>query len=436
MPLENEVLQNEGKYPTGVEPECSGSTIPISSRWPIAHSSRPRPRRWRATTSWCSPCPTARAVRSPPPCRRTPWSSTAGRTTGSSTPRPGRPSTTGRTRAAGRTVRRAAAGRGRRGATRCAGPPCPVPAATRRPRRWPGAGSRRRPARTGRRRRRGVLHLGAGRPPAAPARHRDYGVDDAVRRRRRAPPYARDRAEPLGRRRVAGPGLFTPVWPRCPAASSRPASRASRPGPGSRGPATSASCGPRPMPTSRSCRSSPRGGGRDRRHRRARTPCTCRSLSTSARAGCRHGRRSTTSRRAPRGGPAVRQPRARPARDARPAAGGGGAVSVTAPRRLPRRRRHRGAQGDRRAGPRARRQRRPLRARRRRSTRPTGCRPRPCCGREQAIADGRLEAVVLNSGGANACTGPEGFADTHATAERVAAALGWRRVTWPCARPA
>ena len=39
------------------------------------------------------------------------------------------------------------------------------------------------------------------------------------------------------------------------------------------------------------------------------------------------------------------------------------------------------------------------------------------------LADGGLRAVILNSGGANACTGPEGFADTHATAEQVAAAL-------------
>lgn len=41
-----------------------------------------------------------------------------------------------------------------------------------------------------------------------------------------------------------------------------------------------------------------------------------------------------------------------------------------------------------------------------------------------AVADGRIDAIVLNSGGANACTGPEGFADTHATAEHVAQALG------------
>ncbi len=42
----------------------------------------------------------------------------------------------------------------------------------------------------------------------------------------------------------------------------------------------------------------------------------------------------------------------------------------------------------------------------------------------QVLADGRLRAVVLNSGGANACTGPAGFADTHATAEHVASPLG------------
>ncbi|MEU3491915.1 bifunctional glutamate N-acetyltransferase/amino-acid acetyltransferase ArgJ [Kitasatospora cineracea] len=42
----------------------------------------------------------------------------------------------------------------------------------------------------------------------------------------------------------------------------------------------------------------------------------------------------------------------------------------------------------------------------------------------QVLNDGELAAVVLNSGGANACTGPEGFQDTHATAEKVAAELG------------
>ena len=41
----------------------------------------------------------------------------------------------------------------------------------------------------------------------------------------------------------------------------------------------------------------------------------------------------------------------------------------------------------------------------------------------QVVSDGRVRAVVLNSGGANACTGSLGFQDTHATAERLAAAL-------------
>lgn len=48
----------------------------------------------------------------------------------------------------------------------------------------------------------------------------------------------------------------------------------------------------------------------------------------------------------------------------------------------------------------------------------------PVLWSRQAVSDGRADAVVLNSGGANACTGPEGFADTHHTAERVAEALG------------
>ncbi len=48
----------------------------------------------------------------------------------------------------------------------------------------------------------------------------------------------------------------------------------------------------------------------------------------------------------------------------------------------------------------------------------------PVAWTRQVLRDGRATAVVLNSGGANACTGPEGFADTHATAERVAAAVG------------
>ncbi|MGB0970128.1 MAG: bifunctional glutamate N-acetyltransferase/amino-acid acetyltransferase ArgJ [Mycobacterium sp.] len=47
----------------------------------------------------------------------------------------------------------------------------------------------------------------------------------------------------------------------------------------------------------------------------------------------------------------------------------------------------------------------------------------PVLWSEQILASGRLRAVILNSGGANACTGPAGFQDTHATAEATAAAL-------------
>jgi glutamate N-acetyltransferase/amino-acid N-acetyltransferase len=47
----------------------------------------------------------------------------------------------------------------------------------------------------------------------------------------------------------------------------------------------------------------------------------------------------------------------------------------------------------------------------------------PVLWTQQVITTGQLRAVILNSGGANACTGPPGFQDTHATAEAVAAAL-------------
>ncbi|GHF89925.1 bifunctional glutamate N-acetyltransferase/amino-acid acetyltransferase ArgJ [Streptomyces thermodiastaticus] len=48
----------------------------------------------------------------------------------------------------------------------------------------------------------------------------------------------------------------------------------------------------------------------------------------------------------------------------------------------------------------------------------------PVLWSEQVLKTGRLTAVVLNSGGANACTGPKGFQDTHATAEKAAEVLG------------
>jgi glutamate N-acetyltransferase/amino-acid N-acetyltransferase len=48
----------------------------------------------------------------------------------------------------------------------------------------------------------------------------------------------------------------------------------------------------------------------------------------------------------------------------------------------------------------------------------------PVLWTQQVLRAGAVRAVVLNSGGANACTGPDGFADTHRTAEHVADRLG------------
>ena len=47
----------------------------------------------------------------------------------------------------------------------------------------------------------------------------------------------------------------------------------------------------------------------------------------------------------------------------------------------------------------------------------------PVLWSQQVLKGGVVRAVVLNSGGANACTGTQGFRDTHATAEHVAAVL-------------
>lgn len=47
----------------------------------------------------------------------------------------------------------------------------------------------------------------------------------------------------------------------------------------------------------------------------------------------------------------------------------------------------------------------------------------PVLWSQQVLRSGLVRAVLLNSGGANACTGSPGFQDTHATAEHAAAAL-------------
>ncbi|KQM83821.1 bifunctional glutamate N-acetyltransferase/amino-acid acetyltransferase ArgJ [Agromyces sp. Leaf222] len=48
----------------------------------------------------------------------------------------------------------------------------------------------------------------------------------------------------------------------------------------------------------------------------------------------------------------------------------------------------------------------------------------PILWSQQVILDGVVSAIVLNSGGANCFTGPEGFQVTHRTAEAAASALG------------
>jgi glutamate N-acetyltransferase / amino-acid N-acetyltransferase len=48
----------------------------------------------------------------------------------------------------------------------------------------------------------------------------------------------------------------------------------------------------------------------------------------------------------------------------------------------------------------------------------------PVIWSREVTKGGLVRAAVLNSGGANACTGPQGFADTHHTAEKVGELLG------------
>lgn len=52
------------------------------------------------------------------------------------------------------------------------------------------------------------------------------------------------------------------------------------------------------------------------------------------------------------------------------------------------------------------------------------CKANPVLWSQEVVKDGTVRAVVLNSGGANCYTGPDGFQTTHAVAERVASHLG------------
>ncbi|MER7275908.1 bifunctional glutamate N-acetyltransferase/amino-acid acetyltransferase ArgJ [Dactylosporangium sp. NPDC000244] len=55
----------------------------------------------------------------------------------------------------------------------------------------------------------------------------------------------------------------------------------------------------------------------------------------------------------------------------------------------------------------------------------------PVLWSQRVLRAGIVRAVILNSGGANACTGPAGFQDTHATAEHTAAVLSGRASRFP-----
>ena len=52
------------------------------------------------------------------------------------------------------------------------------------------------------------------------------------------------------------------------------------------------------------------------------------------------------------------------------------------------------------------------------------CQANPIIWSKEVIKDGQVSAIILNSGGANCYTGPQGFQTTHATAEAVAERLG------------
>jgi len=52
------------------------------------------------------------------------------------------------------------------------------------------------------------------------------------------------------------------------------------------------------------------------------------------------------------------------------------------------------------------------------------CKANPILWSEQVVKDGVVKAVVLNSGGANCYTGPDGFVTTHQVAEEVGKVLG------------
>ena len=266
----------------------------------------------------------------------------------------------------------------------------------------------------------GTSGRGQGRQ-AAPARHRGHGLDDGrtasaacTGTPRRSSRTSRPRPGPRS------PSSFTPLL--APMPRGILATCTARVAPASPRRQLREVLRARRTPTSRSCTCCPRASGRARRPRSAPTPSTCRSRSTSD-----AGRVVVVA-----------------AIDNLTKGTAGGAVQCAnlalglpetlgpAPRRESRRERHRAprASGPPASPPASRRAGAPdlalvvndgpAHAAAGGLHRQPGARPRPVrLVAQQVVTDGRVGAVVLNSGGANACTGPEGFQDTHATAEHV-----------------
>src|SRR6266702_2293422 len=330
----------------------------------------------------------------------------------------------------------------------------------------PRAAARRGPGRSGRHRDRGRLRHLRGRPlpVGGAAGHRGHRRDGGLPGRRHAPAHAGDRAgaargagqggrppwNPPGRRwRLAGkpagpiaraglgarprtPRPGTSRWRRAgrvvhpdagPDAPGHPRDlhrAAGRPGHGHRGAAGGAGGRLRRRTVRPAAPRGPLAGHRGDERFQHGAPAGRRRPARRAGGGRRRPRQPRQGRGRP-GGPSG-QPHARPARDRGPVLPGSCPVSVTAPL------------GFRAAGVAA-------------GLKASGARDvavvindgpsraaaavftanrvkaAPVLWTQQVVKGGRVRAVLLNSGGANACTGPLGFADTHLSAERLAVGL-------------
>ena len=278
----------------------------------------------------------------------------------------------------------------------------------------PGAGLRRRAGRAAARGGRGgVGHLrrGQGRE-GAPAGLGGDGLDDRLRGRRRAPPHPGDRAEPAPRQRPATSRCRSPRRSRrCRAGSSPPARPRCKPGVTEAAAARGVRGGLRPRAVRPAAARRPVadhavGAGQQRVRRRA-------SRWTSGWAASSPSAPPTTWSRG-RQEPPCSAPTSR-STSTRPSAcrGRGSPRERHRSRGLPCRRRHRRAQAQRSPRRRPGRQRRPAVTPRPGVFTRNRVEAAPVTWTRQVVSDGSVRAVVLNSGGANACTGPDGFADTH-----------------------